>query len=136
MKILLDTHAIIWALTGDARLKPENEKRILNPDNSVYFSTASLWEIAIKNGKAPEKCPYSERDIYEKCIASGYELLDVHPEDIFAVRTLRVKKDHSLLNMDPFDRLLLAQAKAEKMRLLSADRNFDNYDEACLLSIK
>ena len=135
MKILLDTHTIIWTLTGDERLGRTNEERILDTANSIYFSVVSLWEIALKNAKAPDKCPYDERVVYEQCIESGLELLGLSQEHVFALRTLRTKAGRTIANMDPFDRILIAQAKSERMRILSADTNFKNYDEKCILAI-
>ena len=135
MKLLLDTHVIIWAITGDGRLGKENEKLILDTSNQVYFSIVSLWEIAIKNAKSPGKCPYDERDVYENCLKSGFELLELPPEHIFTLRSLRVKPGCTLSNMDPFDRALISQAKSEGMRIMSADSNFKYYDEACILKI-
>ena len=134
MKILLDTHAIIWALTDDKRLSARMKELILNPNNSVYFSSVSLWEIAIKNSKAPDKCPYNEQTIYGHCINSGFELLDLIPEHIFSLRTLRVKANCALSNMDSFDRILISQAKSEGMKIISADPNFANYDEECIFT--
>lgn len=135
MKILLDTHVIIWVLTDDKRLKKAVKKEILNESNIIYFSTASLWEIAIKNCKAPSKCPYNEKIIYEKCIETGLEPLEISRDHIFNVRNLKIKKGRELTNMDPFDRILISQAKTENMQLLSADINFDNYDENCIYKI-
>ena len=136
MKILLDTHAVIWALTGDKRLGVKNEELILDSSNSVYFSIVSLWEIAIKNAKAPDKCPYNERMVYEQCIESGYEMLELKPDHIFTLRSLNVKPQCTLSNMDPFDRVLISQAKSEGMHILSADSNFKNYDVPCIMEIK
>ena len=55
MEILLDTHVIIWVLTDDRRLTSKAREMILAPDNMIYFSTASLWEIAVKNQEAPDR---------------------------------------------------------------------------------
>ena len=57
MKLLLDTHIMIWALTDDPRLSQSARNLLSSPENIILFSMASLWEIAIKNQKAPEKCP-------------------------------------------------------------------------------
>ena len=135
MKLLLDTHAVIWALTGDPQLTEKARELILDPDNTVYVSAVSLWEIALKNQKAPRLCPYHEREILEYCRRAGYLEMDVRPAHVLAVRDLRVKPDRTLTNHDPFNRMLIAQAKAERCRLLSHDRNFEFYDEDCILVI-
>ena len=129
MKILLDTHVIIWALTQDERLSELAESIIASPENIVCFSVASLWEIAVKNQKKPDKCPYREDEVNKYCLLSGYEPINILPNHIMAVRNLQVSEGKELSNMDPFDRLLLAQAKAENCVLFTHDANFRNYDE-------
>ena len=135
MKILLDTHVIIWMLTDDPRLSKSARVMIENPDNIIYYSTASIWEIAIKNFKSPEKCPYNEEQIADLCVRSGYEPLDIKAEHISYIRTLKINKEKELKNYDPFDRMLIAQAKAEGMILISHDFNFCNYSEKCIRMI-
>ena len=135
MKILLDTHVIIWALTNDARLSEKAKALITAPENIICISTASLWEIAIKNQKAPEKCPYHEQEILHYCIQAGFEPLSILPGHILGIRTLKEKDGHYLSNYDPFDRLIIAQAKVENARVLSHDSNFNHYDEDCIIAI-
>lgn len=135
MKILLDTHMIIWALTNDAQLSCKAREMILDPENVVCCSTVSLWEIAIKNQNNPEKCPYHEKRILEYCMAAGYELIQIIPSHVLAIRSLRIRDGRTLINTDPFDRLLIAQAKAEECVLLSHDRNFENYQEKCICPV-
>ena len=65
MKLLLDTHMILWALTNDPQLSCKAREMISDPENVICCSTVSLWEIAIKNQKSPEKCPYHEKKILE-----------------------------------------------------------------------
>ena len=129
MKFLLDTHVIIWVLTDDPHLSDEVRLRIASPANLVYYSIASLWEIAIKNQKNPDKCPYNETEIADYCAEAGYYPMDIQSQHIHALRTLKVKEDRYPANMDPFDRMLLAQAKTEGCRFLTHDKAFENYDE-------
>ena len=135
MKILLDTHAIIWALTDDPALSKKAKEEISDPNNTIYYSLASIWEIAIKNAKAPDRCPYNEKEISELCDKSGFLLLDINSNHIYGLRDLTIKPDKELSNHDPFDRILLSQAKTENMKLFSHDTNFDNYDEKCVMKI-
>lgn len=135
MTILLDTHVIIWALTNDRQLSSQARDMIADPDNMVFVSTASLWEIAVKNRKAPHLCPYHEAEIFTFCIKAGYLVMDIKPAHILAIRTLQARADRTITNQDPFDRLLIAQAKSEGCTLLSHDRNFENYDEECICTI-
>ena len=135
MKILLDTHVIIWALTDDPKLSEKARKLITEKDNIIYYSLASVWEIAVKNRKAPEKCPYNEKDISELCVKSGFVELSIDLPAITGLRGLRVKEGCELSNYDPFDRMLLSQAKCNEMIFLSHDVNFANYEEPCILRI-
>ena len=135
MKILPDTHVIIWALTNDPQLSPQARALITDPGNMVFVSAVSLWEIALKNQKAPHLCPYHEAEILEYCVRAGYLVTDIKAAHILSVRTLRVKAGRTVANQDPFDRLLIAQAKSEGCALLSHDRNFENYDEPCIIAI-
>ena len=129
MKLLLDTHMVIWALTNDPQLPYAAREMINSPENIVFFSAISLWEIAIKNQKSPEKCSWNEKEILDYSIASGFEPMNVLPAHILAIRSLKIRPDRVLSNLDPFDRLLVAQAKTEECRFLTHDRNLENYEE-------
>ena len=135
MNILLDTHAIIWALTNDPQLSDEAKAMIMDPENAVIISTVSLWEIALKNQKAPHLCPYHEKEILDYCVQAGYLVMDIKAKHILEIRNLRTKPGAVLTNHDPFDRMLIAQAKSEKYVLLSHDRNFEYYGEDCIKAI-
>ena len=135
MNILLDTHAIIWALTNDPQLSDEAKAMIMDPENAVIISTVSLWEIALKNQKAPHLCPYHEKEILDYCVRAGYLVMDIKAKHVLEIRSLRIKPGAILTNHDLFDRMLIAQAKAEKYILLSHDRNFEYYGENCIQAI-
>ena len=130
MKLLPDTHMIIWVLTNDPHLPYAAREMISSSGNIVFFSVVSLWELAIKNQKNPEKCPYHEEDILQYCLDSGFEPMNILPSHILSVRSLKVRPDKTLSNLDPFDRLLIAQAKTENCVFLSHDRNLENYEES------
>ena len=135
MTILLDTHVIIWALTNDLQLSGQARTMLTDPEHVIVISAVSLWEIALKNQKAPHLCPYHEKEILDYCLKAGYLVSDLKPKHILALRTLQVKPERVISNHDPFDRLLLAQAKAENWTFLSHDRSFDYYDERCIFKI-
>ncbi len=135
MKLLLDTHIIIWALTDDPRLSQSARELLSSPENIILFSMASLWEIAIKNQKAPEKCPYHENEILHYCTQAGYLPLEIKSAHVLGLRELKTKPDRYLSNYDPFDRMLISQAKAENCTVLSHDTSFQNYDEPCIMTI-
>jgi PIN domain nuclease of toxin-antitoxin system len=114
MKLLLDTNTLLWAV-GDT-LDPKSAALIDDAENTVFYSTVSIWEIVIK--KALGKASF-EIDIDEMiaCLAaSGYRRLDISEEQILVVRAL------PMLHKDPFDRLLVAQAIYERMTLLTGDQ--------------
>lgn len=133
MKILLDTHYLLWALEG-SHLSDEVVELLLDPGNEVFYSVISLWEVGIKHHIHPEHMPCSSNDIYRYAKDAGYEIIRLKEDHIFAVDGIRVKdgeKEHG----DPFDRILLAQAKYENLRLLTTDGKMKVYDEANLLIV-
>lgn len=131
MKILMDTHIIIWVLNDNPMLPIKYRDMLLDSENHVYFSTASIWEIAIKHSKNPEKVPYSGRKLYELCYASGYEELKINSSHAIAVESLKVKENETVSG-DPFDRIIIAQAKTERMSLYTHDSVMIHYDEPCI----
>ena len=135
MKILLDTHVIIWVLTDDSALSAKAREAISDTKNTIYYSLASIWEIAIKNARNPSACPYNEKEIADYCGKSGFLSLDISLKHITELRNLKIKPGRESSNSDPFDRILIAQAKAENMKLFSHDTNFANYDEKCISRI-
>ena len=132
MNILLDTHVVIWTLTNDPQLKETAKSLISDPDNLISVSAVSLWEIAMKNQEAPHLCPYHEKEILDFCTSAGFLIMDMKAQHVLEVRNLKTKQGMVLTNHDPFDRMLIAQAKSERCLLLSHDRNFTNYDEGCI----
>ena len=115
MRLLLDTHIALWALTDDARLSARARALIEDPANQVAVSAASVWEIAIKHGLGRGDMPVSGGAALNWFRQAGYDLLPVTPDHAAAVEAL---PDH---HRDPFDRLLIAQATSEPMRLITRD---------------
>ncbi|BAT54017.1 PilT domain-containing protein [Nostoc sp. NIES-3756] len=112
MKLLLDTCALIWYLTEDARLFPEVYEQIADSDNEVFVSAASAWEIEIKRGKKDFDCPDDLLTVIKVC---EFNVLSITIEH--AIKTASLPKHHK----DPFDRILIAQAIVEKMILVISD---------------
>jgi len=135
VNLLLDTHILIWTLSDDPRLSEHARAMISSPNSVIFYSTASLWEIAIKNMKSPEKCPYHEKAIRTFCDQAGFLSFDIRTDHVLAIRTLQIRPDRYLSNQDPFDRILLGQAKVENCRLLSHDTAFLNYGEPCIMMV-
>ena len=115
MKILLDTHALLWALADPGRLGTKARSAIESPHSLVYVSAVSAWEIAIKHALARADMPVSAAEACSWAEASGFDLLPLALEHILTLEQL------PLHHRDPFDRLLVAQAISEPLTLLSAD---------------
>ena len=73
MRILLDTHILLWALTGSDKLSPKAQAMILSKDNEIFYSTAAVWEVSIKHSIHPENMPVSGKELSEYCQKAGYE---------------------------------------------------------------
>jgi PIN domain nuclease of toxin-antitoxin system len=121
MRLLLDTHAFLWAITEDARLGPSSRDMILHQAGAVLLSHVSLWEIAIKHALARSDMPLSAARAISWAESSGFELLPLALEHILTLEQL------PLHHRDPFDRLLLAQAISEPLTLLSGDPALEAY---------
>jgi PIN domain nuclease of toxin-antitoxin system len=118
VRLLLDTHVALWAVVDDPRLPAKAAELIADPANDVFVSVASLWEIAIKHALArgkPHDMPISAREALGYFQAAGYVLLDVVSAHVIAV------EDLPMWHADPFDRILVAQALAVPLRLLTHD---------------
>ena len=134
MKYLLDTHILIWALFSDDKL-PKNAFSIINnPENEIYYSVVSVWETVIKNNKAPDKMPVSGYDLAKGCEIAGMVVVPITKEHALSLNTLH-RIENAPPHNDPFDRMLIAQAKAENMVLLTHDRLLQNYSEPCVKTI-
>lgn len=134
MRVLLDTHILLWALTGSDRLSPKAQDMILSKDNEIFYSTASVWEVSIKHSIHPENMPISGKQLSEYCEEAGYEMLSVRDEHVYALETLSRQNDAQKHN-DPFDRIMVAQAKAEEMLFLTHDSLIPYYNEKCIISV-
>ena len=115
MRVLLDTHTFLWAISDDARLGAVSRSLIFSQAESVLLSHISLWEIAIKHALARADMPVSAAEASHWAEASGFDLLPLALEHILTLEQL------PLHHRDPFDRLLVAQAISEPLTLLSAD---------------
>ena len=119
MRYLLDTHIILWWLYDDPKLPRRHRQIITKPDNHIIVSVASLWEIEIKRaiGKLVVDSGY-----IDAIKSEGFKLLSIHAGHIVKLHSL------SLHHNDPFDRMLIAQAKAECMIFLTIDKMVKKYD--------
>ncbi len=122
MRLLLDTHAFLWWLAGNRRLSPAARRAIENTGNDIVVSAASAWEITTKHrvGKLPEAGAVA-LDVTGSIAGQGFEELATTVED--AERAGRLPGAHR----DPFDRMLVAQALARNLTVVSIDSVFDSY---------
>jgi PIN domain nuclease of toxin-antitoxin system len=125
-RLLLDTHIFVWAKTAHKPLKRSVAEAIVDPANEVMVSLASAWELCIKAAVrkliGDASLLIGSQQKFESVLSeSNFRLLDIRAEHVFAVRHL------PLHHRDPFDRLIVAQAMAERMTLVTADRSLDAY---------
>ena len=115
MKLLLDTHLLLWAAGDPDRLSAAAHALIGAPENEVWFSAASVWEVAIKSGLGRADFQVNPRLLRRGLLDNGYHELPVGSEHAVAIDSLPP------LHKDPFDRLLVAQARVEGITLLTTD---------------
>ncbi len=122
MKVLLDTHAFLWLITDEDRLSENARQTFLNTENSLFFSAASLWEICIKKslGKISLKDGWFQT-IKEEMAINTIQWLPIEMTHCAEVTELPFH------HRDPFDRMLIAQAIVEEMKLLSRDSRLSDY---------
>lgn len=127
MNVLLDTHVALWAITDSPQLSPKAREILLGARSHLWVSTASLWEIAIKHSLGRGAMPVSGEEALGYFRQAGYGILPIEPEHAVAVEQLA---SH---HQDPFDRLLVAQALTEPMRLLTHDEQVASYSDTIIL---
>ena len=122
MKLLLDTHAFLWWVEGAPALGRRAKAAVADPDNEVFFSVASCWELAIKLSLGKLRLAQAlDRFIPEQLTQNGFSLFAVDFRHVIGVADLPFH------HRDPFDRLLAAQALQDRLAIVSADRVFRKY---------
>lgn len=125
---MLDTHFVLWFAQGDKRLPVELRDIIEDPANGVFASEVSALEIAIKHAKNPSAMPYSAEEFLALCEEGGFDVRPLTREAICAYGGLDFEKVGDL-HKDPFDRLLMCQAKVDRLALATHDRLLALYGE-------
>jgi PIN domain nuclease of toxin-antitoxin system len=126
VKLLLDTHILLWAAGQPEKLSESARTLLTTPENFLFFSAASIWEIVIKRGLGRDDFKVDPRRLRKMLIVHGYTELPVTAEHALKIETL------PLLHKDPFDRLLLAQAHTEGLLLLTVDASVLQYQDFVL----
>ena len=121
MKFLLDTHTFLWLIQGDVKLSQKAREMIETPENELYFSIASFWEITIKLGLGKLEIAHSLKEMELLLQQLEIGLLPIAVSDLECYLTL------PLHHRDPFDRLLIAQAMHHSLVLIGQDVQFDSY---------
>ncbi|HSC19455.1 MAG TPA: type II toxin-antitoxin system VapC family toxin [Rhizomicrobium sp.] len=121
MKLLLDTHLLLWASDRPERLSKQAIRLLNDPDNALVFSVASIWEVAIKQSLKRSDFRADARLLRRGLLDNGYEELPVMGSHAVALDSLPP------LDGDPFDRILVAQAQAEGILLLTSDERVAQY---------
>jgi PIN domain nuclease of toxin-antitoxin system len=123
MRILLDTHVLLWAVGSSRRLEPTTTDALSDPANDVLFSAASIWEIAIKYGRRRSDFDFAPDDILRGALTMGFVELPITAKTAATIAALPP------VHRDPFDRLLVAQAIAEPAVLYTADAQLLVYSD-------
>lgn len=126
MNLLLDTHVALWAITDSPKLTTKARELIASPKTNVWISSASIWEIAIKHSLGRADMPISSQDALRYFLESGYRRLPIEAEHVVAIEDLPAHHN------DPFDRLLIAQALVEPMRLMTHDALLALYSDTII----
>ena len=134
MRVLLDTHIALWAVADTKKLSREVIKLLESEQNEVFYSVASVWEVAIKHKLKPEQMPVSEKEFVDLCDQTGFIRLSVKVNHIYLVKTL-IRPNDAPKHNDPCDRMLLAQAKYEGLKLITHDSLIPYYGESCVISV-
>ena len=125
MKILLDTHILLWWLNDDEKLSENARQLIMNSDNDIYVSHISLWEIQIKTMAGKLNADLGV--IIQQLAKSNFQQLPSHTNHILVLAKL---PPH---HHDPFDRMLISQALSEPLHLITHDKNVSLYSESIIL---
>ena len=121
MSYLADTHALIWGLREPERLSIKARRLLESPDEPVFFSVATVWEIAIKLSLGKLRIDATVREFVHAQVRNGFQLLPIEVNHVARVAELPLK------HRDPFDRLLIAQALENDLEIITADPAFDQY---------
>jgi PIN domain nuclease of toxin-antitoxin system len=121
VKLLVDTHLILWAASAPKRLSKKARALLSNPDNILHFSAAALWELVIKSTLGREDFIVDVVALRRGLLLGGWRELGISGEHVLAVAGL------APLHRDPFDRIMIAQARLESMPLLTRDAQMIAY---------
>ena len=134
MNILLDTHIAVWAISDHPKLPQKAKDLLIDPDNTIYYSSISTWEILLKTNSPRNNLDLLPDDFIKYCDEAGYYQLNLTSDHVVTASNLdltNIDNEHK----DPFDRILLAQAKTERFCFLTADNKLPLYNEKCVIKV-
>ncbi len=122
MKILLDSHLLVWLAAATTKLPPAARVFIEDNENTLFFSSASVWELMVKYSLGKNDIPVHPRVLHRALLDNGFAELPITSEHAFTVESL------ASIHKDPFDRILIAQSMTEGMLLLTSDETIARYN--------
>ena len=131
MKLLLDTHILLWALADDARLSAKARKLIEDPDNDICYSVVSPWEVQIKHELHPDDLKTDARELVGYCNEAGFRSIPLRSAHVVALGSLE-REANAPAHKDPFDRIMICQASIEKMLFVTHDARIGEYTDPCV----
>jgi len=120
-KLLLDTHTFLWFLSGDARLTKKQKEALLDPDNTLFMSIASFWEMTIKLSLGKLSCMGGMKELAKNATALGVTIEPISAETLFVLEEL------VQLHKDPFDRIIIATAINKGYAIVTGDDGIKQY---------
>ena len=127
MNYLLDTHIILWMMDDSVKLSKKAREIILNPNNTLYYSIASMWEIAIKKRAKGSRFPYYAAQFLHDCEQSNILRLPIRDSNVLEYENL------SDFHSDPIDCMLVAQAKSEGMIFMTHDEKLEGFGKEVMM---
>lgn len=134
MKLLLDTHILLWALADSDKLPAQARLLIEDPENTIYYSVVCPWEVEIKHLNHPNELTFGAEEVEKYCRTSGFVQLPVKVAHIAHLQQLQ-RPDDAQPHKDPFDKIMVCQAAVESMLFLTSDKKVAEYTEPCILKV-
>ena len=134
MKVLIDTHIAIWAVLNNPKLPKQAKDIILDKENDIFYSTASVWEITIKHILHPDRRRINGSLLEKGCEENGYFVLPILNKHVSALETLK-RLENAPRHNDPFDKIMIAQAKTEGLMFLTHDSLIPYYNEPFIIPV-
>ena len=134
MKLMLDTHVLLWTISNDERLSPRARRLIEDRDNDIFYSVVCLWEVQIKHQSHPDKMQLDASRLLDYCRRSGFRQVSVQAPHVLALGSLERHAD-AKPHHDPFDRIMICQASSEGMLFLTHDKRLAEYTDPCVFAV-